>query len=450
MKKVISYSLWGDNLIYNIGAIRNVEIASIFYPDFECWFYVHKESVPEIIIERLSKFNNTKIIFKEGDLNNSKPMMWRFEAILDPEVEIMLSRDTDSRFLVREKLAVEEWLNSKFSFHIMRDHPYHTTEILGGMFGTKKNPKIDWETHIKNCQQIGARDYDQYFLKEIIYPLIEDDCLIHASFWKKEDFCQPFPIGFENDYKFVGGHVYPNESINVGHCEHLKNNYNGPMIGANYYNNNFIKHLKSNIKIIFEVGANHGDESIVLSKLFNNSQIYSFECNPKTINLCKEKLEPFKNITFCSDALGDKNEMLPFYSFNLYNLDGPSSLLKRIDFAESQKENRYVRVRKMIDFINDNNIKMIDLLCLCVQGYELNVLKGAENFIKNIKYIILQEPKPIINQDYLPKNTHSKYIKAPSSNEIKQFMTRCNFIEIERLEENLIEDKVMYKNVFLC
>jgi hypothetical protein len=68
--------------------------------------------------------------------------MWRFEAIDDPEVEVMMSRDTDSRFWLREKLAVDEWLNSDCIFHIMRDHPYHFFPILAGMFGTKKIPEI--------------------------------------------------------------------------------------------------------------------------------------------------------------------------------------------------------------------------------------------------------------------------------------------------------------------
>ena len=37
MKRVISYSLWGDNPTYLIGAIKNAEMAQEFYPDFESW-----------------------------------------------------------------------------------------------------------------------------------------------------------------------------------------------------------------------------------------------------------------------------------------------------------------------------------------------------------------------------------------------------------------------------
>jgi hypothetical protein len=59
----------------------------------------------------------------------------------------------------------------------------------------------------------------------------------------------------------------------------------------------------------------------------------------------------------------------------------------------------------------------------------------------------MEEPKQIINTEYLPVNIYSKYINAPSSNDIKNFMNINNFIEIERIEENKIEDNVMYKNI---
>ena len=64
MIKVISFSLWGDKSQYTIGSIKNAKLAITLYPDFECWFYIHKESVPENIINELSKISNVKIIFK--------------------------------------------------------------------------------------------------------------------------------------------------------------------------------------------------------------------------------------------------------------------------------------------------------------------------------------------------------------------------------------------------
>jgi hypothetical protein len=227
MKKVISFSLWGNNITYNIGAIKNAELAKDLYPDFECWFYIHQETVPEDTIKKLQEFNNTKIIFKSGDLNKIKPMMWRFESIDDPEVEIMMSRDTDARFLLREKLAVDEWLNSTKLFHIMRDHPHHNFVILGGMFGTKKIPQLpSWSNIMKKIIQEGDRNYDQDFLRDYIYPIIKNNSTIHATFHKMEPHAKNFPINYRKELYFVGEYVYHDNSRSDYHINELKKSLN--------------------------------------------------------------------------------------------------------------------------------------------------------------------------------------------------------------------------------
>ena len=226
MKKVITFSLWGDNSTYNIGAIKNAKLALDFYPEFECWFYIHKETVPIYTIEELSKISNVKIIFKEGNIQNEicKPRMWRYEAIDDVDVELMLVRDTDTRILLREKLAVDDWINSNKVFHIMRDHPHHAFLILAGMFGTRKISQIkSWKDIITLYKPLDNRMYDQDFLKEFIYPVIINDCVIHASFFNIEPECKPFPIKYD-EYRFVGEYVYHDESRSSEHIDILRYN----------------------------------------------------------------------------------------------------------------------------------------------------------------------------------------------------------------------------------
>lgn len=228
MKRVITFSLWGNNPTYTIGAVRNAEDAIKAYPDFECWFYVHEPSVPKEILDKLRSFSHTKIILKTGDLNTEKPMMWRFEAIDDPEVEIMMSRDTDTRIWLREQLAVKEWINSGAPFHIMRDHMWHGTQILGGMFGTRKLAKMpNWKSRMNQIVQVGHRDYDQTFLKQVVYPLVKDQAIIHASFHKWEPHAKPFPIPFCPEFKFVGEYVYADESRNQEHVNMIRNHIFG-------------------------------------------------------------------------------------------------------------------------------------------------------------------------------------------------------------------------------
>ena len=120
---------------------------------------------------------------------------------------------------------------------------------------------------------------------------------------------------------------------------------------------------------------------------------------------------------------------MPFYSY-IDDNDGASSFFKRIDFDKTQKKTGDIDIKKLSCILKENNIYNIDLLCMDVQGSEINVLKGAEEYLKNIKYIIMEEPKNIINTNFLPVNVHSKYINSPCSCEIKDFMIKNNFIEL--------------------
>ena len=178
MKKVISFSLWGDNPKYTIGAIRNAELTPIIFPGWISRFYCGL-SVPTNIIETLKSLPHTEVIMMSvnGDWSG---MFWRFYACDDSDV--MLSRDTDSRLSNREKLAVDEWLNSDKDFHIMRDHPYHATEILGGMWGVRNGLIKNIKTIIDDYVKGDFWQVDQNFLREKIYPLVVNHSFVHDSY----------------------------------------------------------------------------------------------------------------------------------------------------------------------------------------------------------------------------------------------------------------------------
>lgn len=199
MKKIISFSLWGNNPKYTVGAVRNCEIANEIYEGWTCRFYIGK-SVPTEIIEKLKSFKNSEVIEmdEQGDWTG---MFWRFYACED--ADIMLSRDTDSRLSVREKLAVDEWLNSDKNFHIMRDHPHHNTQILGGMWGCRNGILKNIKTEIQRYQKGDFWQVDQNFLRDIIYPKIRNNSFVHDSFFKVEHNSKKFPTD-RIEKEFVG------------------------------------------------------------------------------------------------------------------------------------------------------------------------------------------------------------------------------------------------------
>ena len=200
-KKLITFSLWGDNPKYTIGAIKNAILAKEIYPGWTCRYYVGK-SVPQDILESLESLNNTEII-KINEDGNWSGMFWRFYPSSENDVEVMISRDCDSRLNLREKAAVDEWLISDKGFHIMRDHPHHGTEILGGMWGVKQSVIKNIKELINNFTKGEFWQVDQIFLKQIIYPMVKDNSMVHDEFHQYNNDKKPFPTVRLNK-EFVG------------------------------------------------------------------------------------------------------------------------------------------------------------------------------------------------------------------------------------------------------
>lgn len=191
MKNLISFSLWGSDPKYTIGAIRNVELAKYIYPEFKCRFYVAAD-VPVGVVIQLEDLG-AEIVYV-GELGGFSGMFWRMRAINDADV--VLIRDCDSRLEVREREYVDMWLKSDYLFHTIKDHPAHIPfEVMPGLMGLKRS-KIDWDGLVttflqnKNCNHFGyGIDYMFYSWCKSVY---EGDILIHNALYDKRvglEFC---------------------------------------------------------------------------------------------------------------------------------------------------------------------------------------------------------------------------------------------------------------------
>jgi len=165
-----------------------------------------------------------------------------------------------------------------------------------------------------------------------------------------------------------------------------------------YWDARFLRHLNQyEIYSVFEVGARFGDESISLSEIFVEADIYSFEANPQIIDTTKNRLKSYERIKFFPFGLGDKEEELPFYPYTQNNI-GCSSFLKRIDYNSTQVEcDKKVRVRRLDNLMKDEKIETIDLLCMDTQGFELkSKLNDYEYLQLNNKIMEVYKIKAII------------------------------------------------------
>jgi hypothetical protein len=207
----VSYSLWGDKPLYNVGAIKNSEQIKNIYPNWKMVLY-YDESVPKTTIQKLLDNN---VLCVDMSNKNIYGMFWRFLASDISDADYVCFRDCDSRLSEREYLAVQEWLQSNKTLHVMRDHPAHRIPygnnelgILGGMWGIKSKKLPITEMIIKYNQENCDLGYgsDQTFLKKI-YNTFINDRHTHDDFFENK----PFPIERKNG-RFIGERIDINEN----------------------------------------------------------------------------------------------------------------------------------------------------------------------------------------------------------------------------------------------
>ena len=184
--KVFSYCLYGNDLKYLLGMCVNIEIIRNTFPDWLVFIYYR--DLPAAFFAKISKYSNVRMF--NAKYEGANIMFDRFTAIDDPAVSIMFVRDADSRIHERDRWAINEFIKSGLGAHIIRDHPHHKFHMLGGLWGLKQGVlkfKIQdsfAKYEIANKQPQWGRD--QEYLKDIIYPVIKGNVLIHGSIKAEE------------------------------------------------------------------------------------------------------------------------------------------------------------------------------------------------------------------------------------------------------------------------
>lgn len=143
--------------------------------------------------------------------------------------------------------------------------------------------------------------------------------------------------------------------------------------------------------VILEAGAHMGYDTFGLAKIWPAGKVYAFEPVPHLYIDLEERVKGLKNVSLYNLALGEKNCSIQMF-VSSGKSTASSSILKPSKHLElfpsvmfDQKVN--VEMKTLNHWIKKEKISEVDLMWLDLQGYEINALQGASDFIKNVSVI---------------------------------------------------------------
>ena len=178
-------------------------------------------------------------------------------------------------------------------------------------------------------------------------------------------------------------------------------------------NSNIILYLlkKKNFlpNFIVDVGCGYGEWTKKLLKIFPSSSYFLFDADKNNNNKLNELKKKNKKINYKICLLSNDIK-----SYKFYNMGYGSSIFEEQTTHERKVEE--ILSTKLIDELPKNLIDFNNnLIKLDVQGSELKVLDGLENFIKFFEVIIMEV------------SLHGYNKNSPLFDEVINYMTNKNF-----------------------
>jgi FkbM family methyltransferase len=174
-----------------------------------------------------------------------------------------------------------------------------------------------------------------------------------------------------------------------------------------------------NIKGVIHIGGHHGQEYDLYKSL--NVPILFFEPITNSFNILKNKTKNDPNVLAFQCALGNENKNISM-NVETVNNGQSSSILKPKKHLEQYPHITFDYTEEVSMFRLDDldlNTSKYNFINIDVQGYELEVFKGAYNTLNNIDYIISE-----VNRDEVYEN-------CPHIDELDEYLFQFNFKRVE-------------------
>jgi FkbM family methyltransferase len=150
--------------------------------------------------------------------------------------------------------------------------------------------------------------------------------------------------------------------------------------------------------VIFDIGARDCLQSVEFSKQYPECRVFSFECNPQTLPLCRQNIVEYSNITLIDKAVNNYDGSCTFYPINPQKTrttwkdgnPGASSLFRS---NNTYPVETYVQDEitspcvKLSTVMKEHGLDHVDCIWMDLQGAELLALESLEEFLPTVKYI---------------------------------------------------------------
>jgi hypothetical protein len=175
---IFCFCIYGTQSKYTQGLVENLNNIQSLFPTFQTYIY-YASDVPAEYLAQYRSFPHVTL----EPITSEIPMMSRI-LYWKPHATYFM-RDADSRVTARDAACIRAFLASDMRAHVIRDHFYHKTRIMGGTFGIRVPPEWNlqsmWEAWKVTQTSLPLYATDEKFLQEVIYPLIKDKLLLHTN-----------------------------------------------------------------------------------------------------------------------------------------------------------------------------------------------------------------------------------------------------------------------------
>lgn len=155
------------------------------------------------------------------------------------------------------------------------------------------------------------------------------------------------------------------------------------------------------IKSIFDVGANTGQTTTLLSARFPSAKILSFEPLPSTFSELKKNTAGLNNVDCMNFALGSENTVLDLHP---KTASTQNSLLPDLNQPNGAPSER-VKVTTVDEMLRANHIGHLNLLKTDTEGFDLEVIIGAKSALSQEDIDMI-----VVEVGFHPKRRHHTYL----------------------------------------